>query len=155
MTLTDEEREFHRKTAVKCFNGTWDLMDKKKRSPGESQEMLGLAHASRYHWSLVGKPRNTAISDWQVSRVYATIGEPGLALSYAKSCLETCRKARLSDILCTAYEAMARAYAVGKDQRSAKSYVSKALRQLDASGASAEDRKVYLSQIRETEKLIG
>jgi hypothetical protein len=39
--------EFHRKTAVACFNGAWDLLDKKDRSREEDLQMLHEAHASR------------------------------------------------------------------------------------------------------------
>ena len=57
--------------------------------------------------------------------------------------------------MCTAYEGMARAYAIAKDYQSATSCVNKLRGQLDVSSAEDEDRKIYLDQIRETEDLIG
>jgi hypothetical protein len=60
----------------------------------------------------------------------------------------------LSDILCTGYEAMARAYAVGKEFEAARDYVNRAREQLAKSNVDEEDRKIYLAQIRETEQLV-
>jgi hypothetical protein len=94
--------------------------------------MLLLVHASRFHWSFVGKPLNFAIGDWQISRVYAAIGEPSLALRFAKYALKICKENNLSEILPPVYEARVRVYPVTKDSKSAKLYISKALDQLDA-----------------------
>ncbi|HVP22984.1 MAG TPA: tetratricopeptide repeat protein [Conexivisphaerales archaeon] len=151
--MSPTERRFHRRAAVSCFNGAWDLLDK-KRSAAEDKEMLELAHASRYHWGLVGEPRNWAVSDWQISRVYAAVGQPELSLMFAESCLEICEEKGLSDILHTADEAMARAYAASGDFVSAKRYLREARRRLDSLRLPKDDRKVYLGQIQDTEALI-
>ncbi len=155
MVMSETERKFHRRTAARCFNKTWEYLEKKRRDATDKQQMLHLAHASRFHWSLVGTPRNNAGGDWQISRVYAALNQPYLAIQFAKSSLETCQKNGLSEILCTTYEAMARAYAVAKDKESARSYIKKAREQLSASSVDDEDKKTYLGQIRETEELIG
>ncbi len=155
MTLSKGEGEFHRRTGAPCFNEAWDYLEKKDRDAHDDQHMLYLAHASRFHWSLVGTPRNKAVGDWQISRVYSALNQPQLALRFANSSLELCQKYDLSEILCTAYEAIARAYAVAKDHQSAKDFVKKAYEQLDASSVDDEDREIYLGQIRETEGLIG
>ncbi len=152
--LSDTEREFHRKTARDCFNHAWDYLDKKERSPQDEKQMLHLAHASRFHWGLVGSPRNRAVGDWQISRIYAALNEPSLSLRFAKSSLEACQKDDLKEVLATAYEAMARAYAVAGDYSSAKSYIGKAREQLSKLTLDDEDRGTYLGQIRETEALI-
>jgi tetratricopeptide (TPR) repeat protein len=140
--------------AVQCFNQAWDLLDKKDRDPQETEEMLHLAHASRYHWGLVGKPKNWAVGDWQISRIYADIGQPQLAKLFAKSCLEICERNGLSEILHTADEAVARAYAASKEYESARGYLEEARRRLDLLSLTEKDREVYLSQINETESLI-
>ncbi len=147
--------EFHRQSATKCFNETWDYLEKKNRDANDDQQMLHLAHTARYHRSFVGTPRNFAIGDWQISRVYAAIKEPRLAIHFAKSSLERMEQNSLSDILCTGYEAMARASAVAEDFDSARDYIRKAREQLAKSTVDEEDRKIYSDQIRETEKLIG
>jgi len=116
--------------------------------------MLHLAHTAQYHWSFIGTERNLAVGDWQISRVYAALNEPGLALSFAKSAVERMEKNELTDILCTGYEAMARAYAVGKEFPAAREYLQRAREQLTKSVKDQEDRKIYLDQIKETEQLI-
>jgi len=154
--MEQNETEIHRKTAIKCFNGAWDYLDKKDRNSDDEQQMLHLAHASRYHWGFVGNAQNFAIGDWQISRVYAALGEPRLALHFAKSCLEITQKNNIVDNLPSAYEGMARAYAIAKDSKSARDYVNKAHTQLEKMPEmSAADKKVYADQIRETEELIG
>ncbi len=153
--MSQNEREIHLKTAKKCFNEAWDYLDKKNRDANDEQQMLHLAHASRYHWGFVGTARNFAVGDWQISRVYAVLKEPNLALHFAKSAVEISQKNNLSENLPSAYEGMARAYAVAKDFKSARNYISKAREQLEkATGMDAEDKKVYSDQIRETEELI-
>lgn len=149
------EREFHRKTAAHCFNKTWDYLEKKRRTERDNREMLLLAHASRYHWSIVGTPRNQAVGDWQISRVYAALKQPQLSLSFAKSSLEICKKEKLSEVLATAYEAVARAYAVAQNQASARKYLKLARNQLKTLKLDVEDRRVYQGQINDTEKLIA
>lgn len=153
MKAPAREREFHRKAAIECFNRAWDLLDEKGRTGEENLQMLHLAHASRYHWGLVGGPRNRAIGDWQLSRAYAELGQPQLALRFAESCLKTCRENGLSDILHTADEAMARAYAVAGRYRDARTHLDRARRLLDGLALAKGDRKVYLDQIAETEAL--
>ena len=153
--LSKSEREFHRKTAVRCFNEAWDYLEKKKRTEQDNQKMLQLAHASRYHWGLLGTPRNKAVGDWQISRVYAALKQPHLSLLFAKSSLEICKKKKLPEILATAYEAVARAYAVAEDYASVREYLKLARDQLNTLDLRAEDRKLYLGQTDETEKLIA
>ena len=154
MRMPESERRFHRKTAAQCFNKTWDYLEKKGRNADDDAIMLHSAHASRYHWSLVGSPRNQAVGDWQTSRVYAAIGQPSLSLLFAKSSIAICKKNKLSEVLATSYEAMARAQAVAGNSRAARSYLSKARKQLGSLTIDDEDRKLYLGQIRETEKMI-
>ena len=146
--------EFHRETAKRCFNEAWDYLEKKDRDANDEQQMLHLAHTARYHRSFVGTDRNFANGDWQISRVYAALNEPRLALHFAKSCLERLEKNNLSDILCIGYEAMARAYAVAKEYDAARGYIKRARDQLAKSNVDEEDRKIYSDQIHETEQLI-
>lgn len=154
MTLSAVEREFHRKTGARCFNEAWKYLEKNRRNARDDRCLLSLVHASRFHWSLVGTPRNQAVGDWQISRAYAALGQPELALQFARSSLELCQKNDLSELEGTAYEAMARAYAVAKDARTAGRYLKKAREHLDASSADDEDRRIFLGQIRATERMI-
>ena len=151
--MLEEERKFHRKVATRSFNGAWELLEK-KRSGGDDLVMLGLAHASRYHWGLVGTPLNKAVGDWQISRVYAALGEPVLALRYAKTALAACKEEGLGEIVPSAYEAIARACAVAKDAKRAAGYLSRARRLLARLPIGKEDRGIYLGQIDDTQRLI-
>jgi len=149
-----DSEEFHRETAKKCFNEAWDYLEMKNRTPNDDRNMIRLAHTAAYHRSFVGTERNFAVGDWQVSRVYAALNEPRLALSFAKSALERMEKNALSDILCTGYEAVARAHAVAKEAQIAKDYIKRAREQLAKANMDDEDRKIYSDQIDETERLI-
>jgi hypothetical protein len=153
--LSKSEQKFHRKIAVAGFNRAWDYLVKKKRTSEDDRVMLNLAHSSAYHWKLVGTPKNRAVSDWQISRVYAALQEPQLSLKFAKACLELCQKYRVLEIMSTANEAMARAYAVGRKYALAKKYLFRAQSVLNNLKLDPEDREIFAGQIKETEKLIG
>ena len=148
------EREFHRRTAAKCFNSAWDYLDKKRKSREDDLMMLNLAHASLYHWGMVGTPRNRAVGEWQLSRVYAELGEPRLAIRYAKACLSAFKKDGLEYLVPTAYEALARAHAVAEDVDVANKFLARARNELDRLTLDAEDRKIFLGQIADTRRLI-
>jgi tetratricopeptide (TPR) repeat protein len=154
MRIAENERRFHRKTAAQCFNKTWDYLERKRRNAKDNAMMLHLAHASRYHWSLVGTARNQSVGDWQTSRVYAAMGQSSLSLQFAKSSLEIARRNNLPEVLATTYEAIARAHAVAKNYKAARNYLDKARKQLSSLTIDREDRLIYLSQIGETEKMI-
>jgi len=151
--MTGNEWEFHRKMAIDCYNHAWDLLDKKNRSEEDSLQMMHLAHASLYHWGPVGTPMNRPVGEWQLSRIYAGTGNPGLSLEFAKACAATCEDNGLSEIAHTADGAMARAYAVAKDHRHARRYLNIARRGLNKLTLGKEDRAVYLQQIKQTEAL--
>ena len=125
-----------------------------KRTSGEDRQMLLLAHASRYHWGLVGTARNHVVGDWQLSRIYAALGQPALALSFAKAALSICQENGLSDITPSAHEGVARAYAAAKETPKAEENLAKARRLLDKLDLGDEDRKIYLDQFEDTQRLI-
>ena len=109
-------QEAEQTLAVQLFNRVWELMEKLDRTRDEDDEMLHAAHASRYHWGIVGQPVNRARGEWQISRVYTVLGrsEPGIA--HAKRCLEICEEDGIADWdLAYAYEALARAYKTAGD----------------------------------------
>jgi hypothetical protein len=155
LALAKNEREFHRKTAVACFNRTWDYLDMKHRDSKDEEEMLHLAHTSRYHWGIVGAPRQLAVGDWQLGRVYAALGEAELSLQYSLSSLRTCERQNLTDLIPSAMEGVARAYAAAGDGRNATKLLKMAREKLDKLSLDAEDRKIFQSQIRDTERLAS
>jgi len=78
-------KDQHRSEAISLFNKTWELIDLKERTFDQQLEMIRTAHASRYHWGIAGDFVNWSRSDWQISRVYAVLGEGKNALKYALS----------------------------------------------------------------------
>ncbi len=109
--------------------------------------MIHAAHASRYHWSVVGKPINHSIGEWQISHVYAVLRRPEPAMYHAAACLSICRAHHLLGFpLAFAYEACARAAAVGRRPRERDRFV----KQAQAAGAKiedAEDRELLLADL--------
>jgi hypothetical protein len=103
----------HRKLGISLFNRVWELMEQAERAPAEVDELIGAAHASRYHWSRAATGVNLARGDWQCSRVYAILGRGEPALWHARRCLELVEAADDAEDwdLPFAYEALARAHA--------------------------------------------
>jgi hypothetical protein len=139
--------EAQRKFAVDLFNLTWDLMDKSDRSPTEDARMVHAAHASRYHWGEIGTPLNFARGDWQLSRVYAVLGQGEQAVNYAKSSLELCQEHGYGDFdLAFAYEALARGYAKMGDKNQTEKFMQLANEAGDAI-TKTEDREYFFSEL--------
>jgi hypothetical protein len=114
-----------RATAADLFNYTWTLLEQEERTGREDDLMVHAAHASRFHWEAIGAPVNHARGEWQLSRVYAVLGRAEPALHHARRCLETCERHGIADFdLAYAYEAMARAHAVGGDRAAADRFAA-------------------------------
>jgi hypothetical protein len=133
--------ESRRKLAVDLFNHVWTLLDKPDRTVEEDDEMVHAAHASRLHWGEVGTAVNLVRGEWQVARVYATLGRADPALYHARRCLELCDGAELEEWdLPFAYEALARANLVAGKEDEAKRYADLA-RHEGSKITDAEDRE--------------
>jgi hypothetical protein len=83
----EELPALHRFFASSLFNRVWDLLEEPDRSEAEDEEMLYAAHASRYHWGVVGEPVNLVRGEWQVSCVYAVLKRGSDALHHAQRSL--------------------------------------------------------------------
>jgi hypothetical protein len=132
-TVTDkDDLKLHEKFAKQCFNKTWELLDKKDRSPEEDNEMIHTVHASRYHWGvLVAKQMGTALNlqrgEWQVARVYTLLEREEPALHHANICLKLTLENDIGDFdLGFAYEAMARASALSGNKADKNNYLKMA-----------------------------
>ncbi|MFW9930588.1 MAG: hypothetical protein ACFFD1_14460 [Candidatus Thorarchaeota archaeon] len=146
--LTEEQKKFHKDIAVKCFNKTWDYIDMNQRTTEDDQTMIQLAHTSRYHWGVVGKPDNWCVGDWQISRVYALLKQPELSLKFAQSSLKICLDNGIKDYqLASAYEGIAKAYSL-IDKVKSREYIAKAKKAVE-NIKDPEDKKLILSQIDE------
>ena len=114
----------HRRCAAGLFNMVWELMEKTDRSPEENEEMVHAAHASRWHWGVVGKPINQARGEWQISRVYAVLGRSEPATHHAEVYLAMCEEHSLPEFdRAFAHEALARAAALEGDAESVATHV--------------------------------
>jgi DNA-binding transcriptional MerR regulator len=110
------DRDDERRLASTLFNGVWDLLEKADRTDAESETMLHAAHASRHHWGVIGEPRNWAIGEWQVSRVYAVLGRSEPALHHGRRSLALAEEHQLGPFLLGyGHEAIARGYRVAGD----------------------------------------
>lgn len=139
--------EDERALATTLFNGTWDLLERHDRTPDDDDRMLHMAHASRHHWGQVGAPANLARGEWQCSRVYAVLGRSEPSLHHAKRVLEICERHGIGDFdIAFAYEALARAYAVGGDGERARAMTEKALAAVDGI-ADDDDRRLVLADL--------
>ncbi|NBI28671.1 hypothetical protein [Chengkuizengella marina] len=117
-------KEFHRKCAVNLFNQVWDLLQKETRNTMEDDTMIHAAHASRYHWGIVGKEENLARGEWQISRVYSVLKKSEGAIYHAQRCLDICLENGIGDWdLAFAYEALARAYTITDDIEETNKYL--------------------------------
>jgi hypothetical protein len=140
---TFTEAEAHKFFGVKLNNAVWDFLGKEFRSSADNEAMIQAAHASYYHWSVIGKPENFARGQWMLARVYAVTNNPPAALKYAGMCHQTCQAHTLADFdLAYAYEALARAYAVAGNEGQYRHFYMLA-EEAAASIADPEDRKIF------------
>jgi hypothetical protein len=115
--------ERQRQLAKDLFNRVWELLEAEVRSAEDVDEMIHAAHASRYHWGVVGEPVNLVRGEWQCSRVYAVLGRSEPALWHGRRCLDLCDEHGIRDFdLAYAYEALARAHRVAGQVPEAEAY---------------------------------
>ncbi len=139
----------HRALGVELFNETWSYIDNADRTDAEDLEMIGAALASWHHWRQVGEPRNFSISDWQVSRAFALIGNARMAASFGESNLELCTGHDLDAFVTGfAHESLARAAAVAGDPEARDRHLA-AGREMAARIKDEDDRAVLVADLDE------
>ncbi|MBN2146754.1 MAG: hypothetical protein JW726_05165 [Anaerolineales bacterium] len=118
----------HRYFAADCFNKTWDLIDKPQRTSQDEEQMLSLAFASLYHWGQRADctPQNLSVGNWQVSRVFALLGQADNARRFAQRCLEY-SQGEPPFYIAYAYEALARAEHLAGNHLKFTEYFNQAL----------------------------
>lgn len=145
--MTDEQKKEHHKFAVNCFNQTWDLLDKKNRTEEENFRMIHTAHASRFHWGEIGTPLEFQRGEWQISRVYSSIGHGASALLHASYCYDICTKEKIGDFdMAFACEALARAHHVLGDLRKSDIFIKKA-KVASENIQGKENKEYFLSEL--------
>lgn len=139
------EQECHKKFAVDLNNLVWNLLGKKHRTVEDDEKMIHAAHASLFHWGVVGTAINLQRGQWLVSHVYAVLKRPEPAIHHARKCIELTEKNNFVDFdLAYAYEAMARAYAASGEKPECEKYVQLA-EQAGQKIEEREDRDLFFS----------
>jgi len=139
--------EWHRIEAVRNFNAAWDLMDRKDRSKEEDILMIHTAHASRFHWGIIGTPLEFARGEWQISRVYSILGLPESALLHGQHSLDLCQSNTIGDFdLAFAHEAVARAQTLTGNLEEGRKHHEEAVNAAEGI-KSPEDREYLLSEL--------
>jgi hypothetical protein len=144
----DEEiAHWHRRFAIELFNRSWDLLEEPERSTDNDAEMLAAAFGSAWHWQQVGTAENRALGDHQISKVASHVGQPALALHYARRALEAIEIGHFGDWqIAAAYEGMARACAAAGDLAGRDYWVQRCTVALGAV-PDAGDRSVVAQQL--------
>ena len=78
---------WHRYFAINANNRAWDLAAK-ERTGAEDLEMLNAAHASCFHWSLIGTEQHKMRSKMLLARVHTLAGNAAMALQLASEMRE-------------------------------------------------------------------
>ena len=143
----EEVRPWHRRFAVDLFNRSWDLLEQGERSADEDAEMLAAAFGSAWHWQQVGTAENIALGDHQIAKIASHVGQPALALHYARRALEAIEIGHFGDWqVAAAYEGMARACAAAGDAAQRDYWVQRCTIALGAV-PDAADRSVVAEQL--------
>jgi hypothetical protein len=136
--------EVHRREAVATNQKSWELLGRDDRSADDDLLLLHAAHASAYHWRVIGTPVHWARADWLLAHVYTVLGWGEQALVFARRCLLTTETASadFADFdRAYAFEAMARALAATGDHMQARAYLDQA-RTVAESVTDPEDRAI-------------
>jgi len=126
---TSANDAIHKRFSAECFNKVWEFIDKQDRSLEEEEEMLRLALTSHWHWTQRSdySPINGSVAYWQISRVFALMGQADNARRFAERSLNILEHVDASPFyLGYAYEALARAETVAGNTMTAKRHLDMA-----------------------------
>jgi hypothetical protein len=143
------EADVHRFFAKQYHGKTWELLDKPERTAVENECLADYAHTSLAHWRVAGTAVHYQRGTWLLARVYSVLGEPELALWYARRTLELTEEHQeeLEKFdLAFAYECMARAHALVGNVVEAQLYL-KSAQQAGEEIPEKEDRDLFLSEL--------
>ncbi len=132
----------HGHFSADCFNRAWTLIEKPDRDAADDEQMLLLALSSLWHWTQREDctNRNLSIGHWQVSRIYALLGDGNAARKHGERCLALAQGSP-PFYLAYAHEAMARAAFVASDVKTAQQHLAEA-RTITESVSDPEERRL-------------
>lgn len=150
MTLTKDQQH---NEAIELFNKTWELIELPERTAEQDEEMIHLAHASRYYWSKTGDYVNWSRGDWMLSKVYSIVGEGQNALKYALANEKLHTKYTLKDFdAAFIHEALARSYALLEKRDLKEFHLGKARGLIDGI-RKEEDREYFIGELEKISDL--
>jgi hypothetical protein len=141
----------HRYFSAACFNQAWDLIDKAERTPDEDEDMLRLSLTSTWHWTQRSDcaPSNLSVGYWQTSRIYAILGQADNARRYGELSLGECQhEGVLPFYLGYAYEALARAEMVAKNDGKMQEYLALAHNAMERITEDEEAKGMLLEDLK-------
>lgn len=117
----------HRYFAAECFNEAWEYIDNHNRSAEQDLAMLQTSMTSLWHWTQRedATPANLSVGHWQVSRVFALLGQADNARRFAEASL-TLAQGEGPFYIGFAYEALARVEMVAGNRAKMNEYLAKA-----------------------------
>ena len=116
--------DMHRLCARALYDRCWEQARRTDRSAEDDQALLNMAHASLWHWRVVGLPVNLARGEWMLARVNALLGLAESARHHAENSLALCDAHQLPEHdRALAHEAIARACAIGSEPEGVASHV--------------------------------
>ena len=149
MSNQKDDVKVHENFSVYCFNSAWDLMDKTERTPTESEDMLRLSMASCWHWTQRPDCTNQQLSVgyWQISRIHSMLGRSIEARRYGELCLAASHDTSVAPFsLAYAYEALARASALAKNEAMKLEYIDLANKVIETM-SDAEMKTMLLNDL--------
>jgi hypothetical protein len=149
MSDPKDDMKVHETFSVYCFNSAWDLMDKTERTPTEDEDMLRLSMASCWHWTQRPDCTNQQLSIgyWQISRIHSMLGRSIEARRYGELCLAASHDTSVTPFsLAYAYEALARASALAKNEAMKLEYIDLANKVIETM-SDAEMKTMLLNDL--------
>lgn len=137
----------HRYFAAPCFNKTWEYIDGPNRTEEDKFAMLQTAMTSLWHWTQRedATSTNLSIGYWQVSRVYALLGQAHNARKYAEASLKYSDGSE-PEYIGFAYEASARAELVAGNKTKMDEYLAKA-HEFAGQVKEEDERKILVNDL--------
>jgi hypothetical protein len=149
MSDQKDDAKVHENFSVYCFNTAWDLMDKTERTSAEDEDMLRLSMASCWHWTQRPDCTNQhlSIGYWQISRIHSMLGRSIEARRYGELCLAVSHDDAVAPFaLAYAYEALARASAIAKNEARKLEYIDLANKVIETI-SDADTQKMLLDDL--------
>jgi len=143
-------KQGHKRFGLRINNETWQLIDKKNRTPEEDEQMIYAAYASCYHWRKVGTHVHDQRGEWMIARAYTLTFNKTENIFYANRCLAIAQAHpdEMKDFdWAFIYEGIARANALAGNTEVATQFIKKAKTAARAI-VDPEDLSVFQSEFQ-------